>query len=236
MTAIFKRELSAYFRSPIGYVFCAVYLFFSALYFRAVLLGRQSSEFPQIYYGMLSIILLILPVLTMRLFSEERRQKTDQILITSPVSIFSLVLGKFLSALTVYAGCTLFTLLYAVVFRIFTGVSPGWALVFGNVLGAILFGAAFIAVGMFISCLTESQVVAAIGTFFIATVFILLDVIPMLVTNEVVLSIIEWISFVGRYTPFTEGLLDFSSVIFFLSATALFIFLTMQSIERRRWE
>ena len=233
MKAIIKRELSAYFRSPAGYVFCAVYLFFSALYFRAVLIDMQSAQFPEIYSGMLNINLLILPVLTMRLFSEERRLKTDQVLITSPVSVFSLVMGKFLAALCVYAGCTLFTLVYAAVFSLFT--SPGWALIIGNIAGAILFGAAFIALGMFISSLTESQVVAAIGTFFISTIFILLDVLPVLITNKTALSVIKWISFVGRYTPFTEGLLDFSSVVFFLSATALFIFLTVRTIERRRW-
>ena len=104
MGAIIKRELSAYFRSPIGYVFCAVYIFFSALYFRAVIIDGQSSQFPEIYSGMMNIDLLILPVLTMRLFSEERRQKTDQILITSPVSIFSLVMGKFTAAFLVYAS------------------------------------------------------------------------------------------------------------------------------------
>ncbi len=233
MKAIIKRELNAYFRSPIGYVFCAVYVFFSALFFRAILLEGQSAQFPQVYSSMMSIDLLILPVLTMRLFSEERRQKTDQILITAPISIFSLVMGKFLSAFTVYAGCTLFTFVYAVVLSFFA--APGWALIIGNIVGSLLFGAAFISIGMLISSLTESQVVAAIGSFFISTIFILLDVIPLLVTNDLIATVIDWISFVGRYTPFTQGLLDFSSITFFLSATALFIFLTIQSIEKRRW-
>lgn len=233
MSAIIRRELSAYFHSPIGYIFCAVYLFFSALFFRSVLVGGQSSLFPQIYYSMINIIMLILPILTMRLFSEERRQKTDQILLTSPVSIPALVSGKFIAAMTVYGGCVLFTLLYAVVFSFYT--SPGWALVVGNVIGALLFGAAFIAVGMFISSLTESQVVAAIGSFFIAAMFIILDVIPLLTKNELVIKVVNWISFVSRYTPFTNGILDFSSIIFFLSVTGLFMFFTMQTLERRRW-
>lgn len=233
MSAIIRRELSAYFRSPIGYVFCAVYLFFSALFFRSVLVGGQSSLFPQIYNSMINIIMLILPILTMRLFSEERRQKTDQILLTAPVSIPALVTGKFLAAMTVYGSCVLFTLLYAVVFSFFS--SPGWALVAGNVVGALLFGAAFVAVGMFISSITESQVVAAIGSFFIASMFIILDVIPLLTSNALVLRVVKWVSFVSRYTPFTEGILDFSSIIFFLSVSGLFMFFTMQALERRRW-
>lgn len=233
MKAIYKRELSACFRSPIGYLFCAIYLFFSAMYFNSVLSAGQSSEFPQIYYGMLNIILLMLPLLTMRLFSEERKYKTDQILLTSPVNITPLVLGKFLSALTVYAGCILFTLIYAIVFCFF--VAPSWALVAGNIFGAILFGAAFIAVGMFISSMTESQFVAAMGSFSIATVFIILDVIPLVTDNELVTSIIDNISFVGRYTPFTNGILDISSIIFFISIAAIFIFLTVRVLEKRRW-
>lgn len=233
MGAIIKRELNAYFRSPIGYVFCAVYIFFSALFFRAVIIDGQSSQFPQIYSGMMNIDLLILPVLTMRLFSEERRQKTDQILITSPISIFSLVMGKFVAAFCVYAACTLFTVVYAIVLSVF--VNPGWALVVGNIIGALLFGGAFIAIGMFISSLTESQIVAAIGSFFISTLCILIDVVPMVVNNDTLSTVLKYVSFVRQYTPFTEGLLSFSSVIFFLSIMALFIFLTMQSVEKRRW-
>jgi len=90
-------------------------------------------------------------------------------------------------------------------------------------------------VGMFISSLTESQVVAAIGSFFLAALFIILDVIPLLTSNELVIKVLTWVSFVSRYTPFTEGILDFSSIIFFLSVTGLFMFFTMQTLERRRW-
>lgn len=233
MLAIIKKELGTYFRSPIGYVFCAVYLFFSALYFEVILGYGVSSYFGELYSGMLNIVLLLLPVLTMRMFSEERHRKTDQVLLTSPVSITGIVMGKFLAAFIVYAACVVFTLSYAVVFCIF---SPApWALIFGNVIGALFYGAAFIAMGMFISSMTESQVVAAIITFTLGSLFILIDVIPNLTNNKYIISFINWISFTGRYTPFTLGLLDFSSLIFFLSVCAVFIFLTVRVIERRRW-
>ncbi len=233
MKAIYKRELSACFRSPIGYLFCAIYLFFSGMYFNSVLSVGQSSEFPQIYYGMLNIVLLMLPLLTMRLFSEERKYKTDQILLTAPVNITPLVMGKFLSALTIYVGCTLFTLIYAVVFSFFT--SPSWALIAGNIFGEILFGAAFIGVGMFISSMTESQFVAGMGSFSIATIFIILDVIPLITDNSLVVSLVNNVSFVGRYKPFTKGILDISSIVFFVSISAAFIFLTVRVLEKRRW-
>ena len=233
MKAIYKRELSACFRSPIGYLFCAIYLFFSGMYFNSVLLVGQSSEFPQIYYGMLNIVLLMLPLLTMRLFSEERKYKTDQILLTSPINITPLVLGKFFSALTIYAGCTLFTLIYAIVFSFFT--TPSWALITGNILGAMLFGAAFIGIGMFISSMTESQFVAGMGSFSIATIFIILDVIPLITSNEFIVALVKNISFVGRYKPFTKGILDMSSIVFFASIAASFVFLTVRVLEKRRW-
>ena len=233
MKAIYKRELSACFRSPIGYLFCAIYLFFSGMYFNSVLSAGQSSEFPEIYYGMLNIVLLMLPMLTMRLFSEERKYKTDQILLTSPVNITPLVLGKFFSALTIYTGCTLFTIVYALVFSFFT--APSWALITGNIFGAILFGAAFIGIGMFISSMTESQFVAGMGSFSIATIFIILDVIPLVTSNEFIVSLVNNISFVGRYKPFTNGILDVTSIIFFASIAASFIFLTVCVLEKRRW-
>ncbi len=233
MKAIYKRELSACFRSPIGYLFCAIYLFFSGMYFNSVLSAGQSSEFPEIYYGMLNIVLLMLPMLTMRLFSEERKYKTDQILLTSPVNITPLVLGKFFSALTIYTGCTLFTIVYALVFSFFT--APSWALITGNIFGAILFGAAFIGIGMFISSMTESQFVAGMGSFSIATIFIILDVIPLVTSNEFIVSLVNNISFVGRYKPFTNGILDVTSIIFFASIAASFIFLTVRVLEKRRW-
>ena len=240
MKAIIKRELLAYFNSGIGYIFCAVYLFFAALNFSTVLMQGRSDLFPQIYFAMLNIILLILPVLTMRLFSEERRQKTDQLLLTSPVGVWPLVCGKFFAALTVYAGCTAFTLVYVIVFWFLSPgsmwmVSPGLGLIMGNILGATLFGAAFIAVGMFISSLTESQVVAAIGTFFVATIFIILDVVPLDTANLAFVRAVTSISFVYRYNPFTIGILDLTSVVFFLSICVIFIFLTVRMIERRRW-
>ena len=233
MAAIIKREFNAYFRSPLGYVFIAVYLFFSGTYFNQVLTSGMASLFPQIYYGMFSIILLLLPLLTMRLMSEDKKLKTDQLLLTSPVSVPGLVLGKFIAALSVYAICVGFTLIYGVVFSRYT--DPGWALIFGNVVGAILFGGAFIAIGIFISSLTESMVIAAMGTFVVSALFILLDILPANANSKVLDFIVKWGSFVERYTPFTQGLLDVSSIIFFLSVAAIFLFLSVRVIESKRW-
>ena len=113
--------------------------------------------------------------------------------------------------------------------------TPSWALIIGNIFGAILFGAAFIGVGMFISSMTESQFVAGMGSFSIATIFIILDVIPLVTDNELVVALVNNVSFVGRYKPFTSGILDVSSIVFFVSIAASFIFLTVRVLEKRRW-
>lgn len=234
MLSIIKREFNSYFRSPLGYIFIAAYLFFSGSYFNGVLQTGMSSQFPQIYYGMFSIILFLLPLLTMRLMSEDKKQKTDQLLLTAPISIPSLVIGKFLAALCVYCCCVAFTLVYAVVFSFFT--DPGWTLIIGNVFGAIIFGGAFIAIGIFISSLTESMVISAICTFMVSALFLLMDIIPSNANSAILDFIIKWISFVERYTPFTEGILDFSSIIYFLSIIIVFLFFTVRAVESKRWK
>lgn len=234
MKAILKKEFATYFRSPLGYVFCAAYLLFSSIYFQGILTYGVSNYFTDIYAGMRYFVLLLIPILTMRLFSEERKHKTDQVLITSPVSITSIVLGKFFAAFTVYSVCVLFTLVYAVVMSLF--VSPPWMLILGNIVGTLFYGATFIALGLFISSTTENQTVAAILTFTVNIILMLIDaIVPMFTNNKYIISIVSWVSFAERYDPFTIGVLDFSSLIYFLSVCAIFIFFTVRVIERRRW-
>lgn len=234
MSAIIKKEFSAYFKSPLGYVFIALYLFFSGLFFANILKMGYSSEFSRVYYSMFDIIMLILPLLTMRLFSEDRKLKTDQALLTAPISIFSLVFGKFIAAMLIYSICIGVTIIYALVFNAFTEIS--WALVLCNVIGSILFGGAFISIGVFISSLTESLVISAMGTFFVSALFLLMNVIiPTSGGNVFYDFLANWVSFNSRYTPFTKGILDFSSIIYFISIISAFLFFTVRAIERRRW-
>jgi ABC-2 type transport system permease protein len=113
--------------------------------------------------------------------------------------------------------------------------SPSWALIFGNFFGSLLYGAAMIAVGVFISSLTQSQIVAAIGTFGISIILLVIDQLTSVISNTTVTKLIGWISFNTRYQPFTKGIFDVSSIVFFLSVIAVFIFLTARKLESRRW-
>ncbi len=232
MFAVLKRELSAYFSSPIGYIYLAVFYVFSGYFFFGVLYSNTTS-LSNVFNGMFTIIMLLIPILTMRLMSEDLKNKTDQALLTAPISLVSLVLGKFLAALIVYCLGVAITLVYGVVIAAFA--PPDWTVVFGNVLGMLLLGAALIAIGMFISALTENQVIAAVGGFAVGFSLILVNSLSALISIEWLKKFVSGLSFMERYDEFTNGILDISNIFFFVSVCAVFVFFTVRVIEKRRW-
>ena len=233
MIAIWKRELRSYFWSPIAYVFMGVVLFLFGMYYWQVVLMGSSYYIGQVYGVMFTWCMLFLPALTMKTFSEDRKNKTDQALITAPVSVTGIVWGKFLSAFSIYLFTMLITLIPAFVIGLFS--DPSWASVFGNFLASLLYGAAIIAIGVFISSLTESQIVALVGTVGTSILLMLIDSLGAVFGNEIIETVVSWISFQARYTPFTNGIFNVSSVVFFLSVVAVFNFITARRLESRRW-
>lgn len=160
MFAIFKREFNSYFTNPMGYVFLAVFYFFSGMYF-SMILQYNTTDITYVFSYLFEVLMFIIPLLCMRLMSEEKRAKTDQLLMTSPVSITGLVLGKFLAALAIYGIALAVTVVYAVILTFFA--TPEWAVIVGNIFGSLIMGAAMIAICLLISACTESQIIAAIG-------------------------------------------------------------------------
>ncbi len=235
MSAIFKREFKAYFTTPIGYVFLALMAFSQGMGF-SDLYKYGSADISYIFSTFLSFaaIFLLIPVLTMRTMSEDRRQKVDQVLITSPVSLYSIVFGKFFATLAIfmlgYSLSPVFQIIIA-----FQGVTVNWLIFIGNLLGVMLIGAALIALGIFISALTESQLVAAVASFAATIVLYLMDGIAESIGVKWVTKLVEWISFVGRYNTFTQGVIDYSNAVFFLGFAAIFIFLTVRVLDKRRY-
>lgn len=233
MTAVLKRELKAYFYSPIGYVCVGMMMLLYGFYFYQVMLIGSSSNIASVYSAMFIWGMMFIPIITMRSFSEETKNKTDQALLTAPVGVTSIVIGKFLAGFIVYAIATVGSLIPAIIIGIFS--SPSWPLIFGNFLGTLLYGAAMVAIGVFLSSLTQSQVVAAVATYGVTIFLLMVDQFSSNISNAVVQKIIQWISFNSRYTPFTKGMLDVSSMVFFLSVIAVFVFLTARKLESRRW-
>ena len=224
MGAIFRREVRSYFTSPIGYIFLAAFYAYSGVMFANYSLESGYTRLDSVFSALL---------ITMRTISEEKRTKTDQCLLTAPVGLGSIVVGKFLAAFLIYIIAIAITGVFAVVVSAFG--TPDWNVVVGNIVALALVGGAYIAIGIFCSSFTENQIVAAVISF-IALIFVsFLSTIGNLLPFEWLTTVCEKVSFGERYYSFTYGLFDFSNVVFFLSAIVAFLFLTVRVLEKRRW-
>ena len=286
MAAIFKREVKSYFTGMIGYVIAAVTLFFLGLYYTNRNLLYASSDFASVLYTMTMILLFLLPAISMRSFAEERKNKTDQLLLTSPVSIPAIVLGKFLAELAVFALPLLAAVVMPLILKAFGTVSLVAA--YSALLGFVLLGGACLAVGTWISALTENQILAYLATFGALLIAYLMNGIKTMFSTGNLLAFIvfavvlliaailvgvickrlaagaavfavgavalfvlfllrpAWLlsafnavlSALALFTPFTEivgGMFSIPAIVYYLSVMGLFLFLTGQALERRRW-
>lgn len=233
MGAILKRELSAYFNSAIAYVVMAVYFFFAGLYFYFYCFESNTTSLTGVFNNMIYIILFLVPIITMKSFAEEKRQKTDQALLTAPVNLTEIVMGKFLGAYILYAICSVIFLVFAVVISFFA--APSWSVILCTFIGVLLFGAALIAINIFISVLTESMIVAAIFGMAVGFVVLMMSTFTSVIPFEWLSAALEKINFITYYVNFSYGLLNITDIVFFLSFAALFIFFTVRVLEKRRW-
>lgn len=235
MLAIFKRELRSYFSTSIGYIFVGIFLALSgALFSYTTIQQRENSDIAFYFTLMLFAFVVILPLLTMKLFSEERKLKTEQLLLTSPISLWGMVFAKFLAAYVIFAitfltSCLNFLILYSY-------GTPETAIIIGNIISILLVGAAFIAVGVFVSALTENQLIAAFGTMAILLIMLLLGIAGSYVNLTPLRVLINWLSIFTRYFPFTYGEFSFSAVVYYASIAFVFLFLTVRMFEKRRWD
>lgn len=233
MKAVFKREFLAYFRAPLGYVVIAAMVFITNYYFFMYNLYGATTDFSTLYASLFPMVLVLVPILTMRLLSEDKRSKTDQMLLTAPVRCGSIVMGKYFAALFVYLISISFTLIDAIITSFFAFVE--WPVVIGHFLGLFLLGAALIAVCMFLSGLTESQVIAAVLGYVASLFLMLVDALSYVVSNALLQQVFKFMSFNNRYEPFTYAVVDFSNVLFFVSFAVLFVFYSAAFMEKRRW-
>ncbi len=238
MFAIYKRELKAYFISPIGYLFAANFLAISGLIFSICTLQQQENSNVSNYFNyLIYAFAILLPLLTMKSLSEERKTKSEQLLMTSPVSISGIILGKYLAALTVFTAVLACNSLNFILLDKFSSNSEGitnGALIASNLICLFFIGALFLAIGMFFSSLTEDALVSAIGA--IDVIFIMLAVNFLSdITIPWLKAVVDFISILARYQPFAYGILDITSIIYYVSIAAVFLFFTVRVYERRRW-
>lgn len=286
MLAIIKREFKAYFSSPTGFVFMGFFLLLTGFFFVMTNVLQASPDYNAVLGSITFVFLIVVPVLTMRLISEETKQKTDQLLLTSPLGISKIVLGKYFAAVGVFLLTLLVTALYPV-FLSFFGTIGVWEIL-GGYIGFFLLGSSFIAVGLFVSSLTDNQVVAAIVTFvslllmwlidwiqqgipvdrvsgivfagllalgaaaFVyfttRTLFVSIAVLAVgsgvvtgmyflnpIVFDGLIVRVLDWFSLLARYGDFAMGVLSISPIVYYITFCAIFVFLTIRVIEKRRW-
>ena len=233
MFAIFKRELKAYFTSPPCYVFLAIFYAFSGLFFYIFSLSVGSTDISSVFLMMFIVLMVFVPLLTMRLLSEDKKQKTDQLILTAPVSLLSIVMGKFLAAYAIFAIGVAVMPVYGFVMSTFATVS--WLPIWGNTVGLLLLGGILVSIGLFISSLTENQMIAAIGGFFINLMILLMNTLKSALPNGFLQDVLSSISVYSRYSEITSGIFSLSSLIFFVSVIFIFLFLTVRVLEKRRW-
>ena len=288
MLAVFRRELKAYFVSPIGFTFVGFFILIAGVFFALSNLLSGNPAYTAMLSSLTFIFLFLVPILTMRLLSEEMRQKTDQLLITSPLSITGIVMGKYLAAVVVFLITLLITVLYPVLMSFFAiGGLAGWEIL-GGYIGFFLLGCSFIAVGLFFSSLTDNQLVAAMITFAALLLIWILDIIAQNIPADVntglgfivilaaglvllvffstrstlatiativvagaallllylfsrtsfegiTAKVLSWFSLLKRYNDFSMGVLGLGPIVYYISFSGAFVFLTIRMIEKRRW-
>ena len=286
MLAIYKRELKSYLTSMVGYLFMFFVLLIAGIYFSAYQLSAAYPKFEYTLNAMTFVFLIAVPILTMRVLAEERKQKTDQLLLTSPVSVSGIVMGKYLALVTIYAIPVAILATYPLIMSKFGTVEFGSA--YTALLGFFLLGSANIAIGVFFSAITESQVIAAVLTFVFLFAFYMMNglssffsqtamstavtfglliialslmiysmiknvvisgaicvvgeialVVIYLVKSSVfeggIQQVLEVFNLSSHFENFTNSIFDVTGVLYFLSVIAICIFLTMQTILKRRW-
>ena len=249
---IFKKEMRLYFTSPVAWVVITMFLFIAGYFFYSIfafytLASMQSAMNPQmardlnvtdsvmrpLFSNVSVILLLLMPLITMRLFAEERRSGTIELMLTYPVRDGAVLIGKYLAALGLYLIMLVLTLLYPGIVAYFTRVE--WGPLLTGYLGLVLMGATFLAIGIFASSLTENQIVAAITTF---GTLLFLWVIGW--SAEYVGGawgkVLTHLSILDHFDAFARGVLDTKDVIYYVDVTIVALFLTLRSLETRRWK
>lgn len=248
MSAVFKREFKSYFSTPIGYITLAVFYFFLGYCF-SITYSYGSPDIATVVMAMSSIVMFIIPVLTMRLMSEDRRQKVDQVLLTAPVSLSAVVMGKFFAALSVYALGFAPTVIFQIIVAFYVKINI-MAFLYA-LLGAILLGGVLIAIGMFISSLTESSVIAGVLTLVINILTLYMSSLSSMISvpqgstgffSNIWAKLVEWFAaflestaFITVFENFGSNIFSIADIIYFLSIIVAFVFLSVRSLEKRRW-
>ena len=245
--ALVRRELSAFFQGPTGFIIIAAVMFLIGLGFLVVLSGLNGEATPmpvtQVFYGTYFfwvILLLIAPVITMRSFAMERASGTYESLMTAPVGDWQVVLSKFAGALIFYMILWVPLLICSIVVRFYVGESAvlGLGTMFTSALGILMVGCLYMSIGCFASALTRNQAVAAVSGFALGAALFFTGFFSYFAGDRTdwVSQLARHISLANHMESFSRGVIDLGAIVFFLSLTGLFLYLTHKVVESRRWK
>lgn len=235
MLALIKKELRSYFNSPIAYIFITVFLVLTGwLFFRTFFIANQASM--RDYFTILPwIFLFLIPAVTMRLWAEEKKLGTFEVLMTLPVKDYEVVLGKFIASFLFLAITLLLTLPIPLIV-LFLG-SPDKGVIFAQYLSALLFGGAYLAIGLFVSSMTSNQIIAFIFAVSISFFFLIIgEPIVLFVIPNALAPIFQYLGLGVHFESMGRGVIDSRDLLYYLSIIFLFLFLNMRNIESRKWK
>jgi ABC-2 type transport system permease protein len=256
INAILRRDYASFFRSPIGYVVLAIYMFLNGIYYTGDIGNNVSDIGGQIGAFEWVVFILLIPLITMRIFSEDRKNGTEILLLTSPASVWEIVFGKYLAVFSVFMTMIASSFIFPILTVAFGGNVDAKAI--GVYIGFIGLGAAFLAVGVFASSMTENQVIAAVISVTTVVVLMLFQLVASIIgglvssllstvnifgltdlqlsnASAAVTEAVNWVNPMTRLDNFAKGVFELAPILYFLSVVAIFLFLTVRMIEKRRW-
>jgi len=253
--AIYRKEMGHHFVSPVAYVVVGVFLVLSAVFFNYFLSAIIQESFaaemqgmrfgmPQdfdvpsqvmrAFFGLLStLVLFITPMLTMGVYAEERKRGTMELLMTSPVTEIEIVLGKFFASLTLFVIMLLPTASYICFMYFRSEPRPPWGVMLAGYAGVLLLGASLLALGSFVSSLTENQLIAAVLTFAAILIIWVIDILRSVAAGAG--AVLQYLSLIRHFDDFTHGVIDTSGLIYYVSFICLFVFFTVRAVDSMRW-
>lgn len=234
MMSIYQKEMKTFFVSPVAYTISCIFLIIAGYIFAVIIFYTKEANLHVLFANLRFVLLLIAPILTMRLLAEEKKLGTDELLYTSPLTNYEIILGKYFATVTLYLIMLIFTLEFPIFLKIYG--DPDMGPIYSGYLGLFLFGSAFISLGLFTSSITENQIIAAITSFGLLLMLWLISWATTFIPVEWLQDIFKSLSVTEHFNNFEKGIIDLGDVFYYLSFSFVFIFLTNQVTEAKRWK
>jgi ABC-2 type transport system permease protein len=231
---VFKKEIIVYFTTPVAYIVMLAFLVISGYLFHFYFSFVRVSDLSKVFNNMIIAGMLVSPILTMRLLSEEKRSNTYELLRTSPISLYQVVIGKYLASIAIFLSGLFLTVVYVILLEVYG--SPDYGVIISGYVGFILAMSAFLSIGLFASSLSQNQMVAAIIGFALIFLLWFIDVLSGVVANDFISNVLNELSFLNHFSSFLSGIIDLRDVAFFVFWIVAMLTITTKVLEMSTWK